>query len=255
MERGLAALDALNLDRLIFLGDAVGYNGFPEECVALLRQHAFQVIKGNHEQLLLGELPFSTCTNPIAPHTLKITRTLLSPPTVTFLRHLPSQTLLNNDTVLVHGSLRSTYEYLNRADKIRANFERLLQMGKRVAFYAHTHRPAIHVADLGLREIRRITPSSLVELRDDRCYLINPGTAGEPRRDRRLSFLVYDEERRHVEFVYFELNAADEARLRRRNRDVFGPLRLIAAVNRGVGFGRRVVRKVRHLVRGSPPAS
>jgi predicted phosphodiesterase len=254
MERGLAELDARDVDRLVFLGDAIGYNGFPEECAALLRQHAFQAIKGNHEQLLLGELPFSTCTNPIAPHTLKVTRTLLTPPTLAFLKHLPSQALLDDDAVLVHGSLHSTYEYLNRADKIRANFERLLEMGRRIAFYGHTHRPAVHVADFELQEIRRIAPSNLVELRDNRCYLINPGTAGEPRRDRRLSFLVYDDERRHIEFVFFELNAAEEARLRRRNRAVFGPLGLIAAVNRGVGFGRRIVTKVRHLVR-PPPAT
>ena len=249
-ERLLTQREALDAERHVFLGDAIGYNGFPEECVTLLRERPIQAIRGNHEALFFGELPFSTCANPIAPHTLDVTHSLLSAPSITYLRTLPERAILNERAVLVHGSLRSIYERINRTEKVRANFEILREIGKRILFFAHTHKPAVYAADRELREVRRLLPTGPLTLRDDEYYLINPGTTGELRgRDLALSALLYDDERESIQFVFFELSPAEAERLRRRNREVFGPLALIAGITRAMRAGERVARRARDLIR------
>jgi len=59
LERCLRALEREGAERIYFLGDAVGY--FPEENAVLDLLHSWQVtcLRGNHEALLLGELPLS----------------------------------------------------------------------------------------------------------------------------------------------------------------------------------------------------
>jgi putative phosphoesterase len=57
LERCLRALEQQGAERIYFLGDAVGY--FPEEnaVLDLLRSRQVTCLRGNHEALLLGELP------------------------------------------------------------------------------------------------------------------------------------------------------------------------------------------------------
>jgi predicted phosphodiesterase len=59
LERCLRALELQRPERIYFLGDAVGY--FPEEnaVLDLLRSRQVTCLRGNHEALLLGELPLS----------------------------------------------------------------------------------------------------------------------------------------------------------------------------------------------------
>ena len=41
-------------EKILFLGDLVGYYGFSEECARLLDSPEFVSIRGNHDQVLLG---------------------------------------------------------------------------------------------------------------------------------------------------------------------------------------------------------
>lgn len=44
-------------DKVFFCGDAVGYGSEPNEVCAFLMQHDIPSVKGNHDAMLLGELP------------------------------------------------------------------------------------------------------------------------------------------------------------------------------------------------------
>ena len=55
LEAALAALEAVGCERLLCVGDIVGYNADPDECVALVRGRGIQSIAGNHD--LIGLRP------------------------------------------------------------------------------------------------------------------------------------------------------------------------------------------------------
>lgn len=57
LEKCLHFLRQQKTDRLIFLGDAVGYLPFGVEVLELLQQNGIECILGNHEAMLLGILP------------------------------------------------------------------------------------------------------------------------------------------------------------------------------------------------------
>jgi len=63
------------IDKLFFLGDIIGYNAFPKECIELFIKNNIKSIKGNHEALLLTEISFNTCGSENAQFTLKNKRT------------------------------------------------------------------------------------------------------------------------------------------------------------------------------------
>src|SRR5262249_46986422 len=52
----LADIETRSVDRIVCLGDIVGYNADPDECLALLRRHAVLCVAGNHDRAVAGQL-------------------------------------------------------------------------------------------------------------------------------------------------------------------------------------------------------
>ena len=50
LEASLAALERLDVDRLVILGDIVGYAANPAECLETIRQLGCPVVRGNHDE-------------------------------------------------------------------------------------------------------------------------------------------------------------------------------------------------------------
>src|SRR5262245_57132900 len=61
LELVLAALDAAEVDRVVCLGDIVGYNPEANECVATVKERGVAAIAGNHDLIALGRLGFDRC--------------------------------------------------------------------------------------------------------------------------------------------------------------------------------------------------
>jgi putative phosphoesterase len=59
LERCLAHLRRQRAERVLFLGDAVGYLPDAARCAALLDQAGALCLQGNHEAMLTGDLPIS----------------------------------------------------------------------------------------------------------------------------------------------------------------------------------------------------
>ena len=73
----LAALDAHRVERVLCVGDIIGYNADPDACVELLRAHEALCIAGNHDLIGTGRLGFERCSNKAA-YALRRTRRRLS---------------------------------------------------------------------------------------------------------------------------------------------------------------------------------
>ena len=50
----LARIETCGVDKTICLGDVVGYNANPNECVELIREHAIPTVCGNHDAVAGG---------------------------------------------------------------------------------------------------------------------------------------------------------------------------------------------------------
>ncbi len=200
----LARIEMLKVDETVCLGDVVGYNANPNECVDLIRSMEIECIMGNHDSCASGlEEPDSF--NALARRAVLWTRERLTGENRQFLMTLPRQ-LLVHDFVIFHGSINETDRYiLYKSDAIE-NFRRMRKLpgGPRIGFFGHTHvRAALSEMD----SIVAVEHSPDILLQSERHYLINPGGVGQPRDgDPRASFLVYDRNDNTVTFHRVEYN-------------------------------------------------
>ena len=188
----LAHLDEVGVDKTVFLGDLVGYGAEPAECVDLLRSRPGGVvaISGNHDRQVLGDRdPRMRRT---AVRALDWTRSQLSKEQIEYLQSLPQGLTLDEEIILVHGSLVARDAYILSMREVEENRRCMVEefRGMRVCFFAHTHVPMLVGTD---RLVTELTETRAFQLDSEDVFLINPGSGGQPRdRCPRASFGVLD---------------------------------------------------------------
>lgn len=201
LRAALEAIAAEPPDRILCLGDIVGHNTEPCECVALLRATGALCIAGNHDRAAIGQISTQGFSS-TAARAIDWTRERISGDARTYIGSLPLKLVIGDQLVAVHGALHvdegCELVRLNTDERRRLSFEALAAhpSGARICAYGHTHQVGVH-------EMRDGRISCLagdeIHLRDDAYYLVNPGTIGEPRsEEQRATFIVLDTERRLV---------------------------------------------------------
>lgn len=194
----LTAIDAADTDRIICLGDIVGYGADPNECVEIIRTRGITSLIGNHDAAACGLYePFDF--NPAASEAVLWTREKLTRENREFLTGLPEKEVIDG-FMIVHGAVSDPDKYILSVYDAAPEFALLRE--ERLCFFGHTHVSVSYSLDRG-----RITESRAegFQLREGAKYLVNPGSVGQPRdRDPRASFLIYDDrgkaEFRRVEY-------------------------------------------------------
>ena len=200
LEVVLQEIDRIGVDRIVSLGDLVGYNANPNECVRILRDRGVSSLMGNHDAAACG-LEDPVDFNPIARSAILWTRNALEPEIRDLLERLPEEGNLNEGFRRVHGSLLHRDHYLASHNEVMENIRRMQEAEPeiRVLFFGHTH---IQIAFAYDGETLDVVSSPTFSIRDDRLYLINPGSVGQPRdKDPRCGFLLLCEEAQTVEFI------------------------------------------------------
>ncbi|HEX2415781.1 MAG TPA: metallophosphoesterase family protein [Thermoleophilaceae bacterium] len=190
-EAVLADVRAEDVDQVWCLGDLVGYGAQPDDCVALAREHCDVCLAGNHDLVVIEEIPVTEFSPPAAAAALW-TRENISPETLEFLRSHPA-----SDPELVpslyHASPRDPiWEYVLSAWQAE---ECMDAMNGRVAVVGHSHvalwfrRDAEGELDGGHARAGTEADASAGE------WLLNPGSVGQPRDgDPRAAWLLLDTE-------------------------------------------------------------
>lgn len=215
-ESVLDAIADLGVGEIFCLGDIVGYNANPNECVDIIRDRNIACVLGNHDACAAGlEEPDSF--NPVAWNALLWTRETLSGVNKSFLLQLPREQALR-DCFLFHGSLHDTNRYLADSYEARRNFRLLERLpgGPRIGFFGHTH---VMIAFTDERGVVTTDRSHDLRLSPENRYLINPGSVGQPRDgDPRASFLVYDSDERRIAFHrrVYDIRASQDKIMRAR---------------------------------------
>lgn len=204
----LADIDRTGVDRIVSLGDNIGYGAESEQVMALIRERSIPSILGNHE-LAVKSPRFYRWFNPLVRSTLETTFSGLSERTVEQIRGM-ELFRVQWGCRFVHGfPPRSPLLYLHQtsARKIRRAFERI---DERLCFIGHTHDLAL-IGVTGEAAAHLPFTRGRFPLDDDRKYLVNVGAVGQPRDgDSRAKYVIWDSDRASVEvrFVGYDIEAA-----------------------------------------------
>ena len=248
-----SAIAEEQVDRVVCLGDIVGYNADPDACVDLLFRLDPAVVAGNHDRAVTGQITTEGFSR-TAARAVAWTRARLPAETLDFLAGLPLRATIGGELVAVHGALHPETGCetvrLDTDERRRLSFEALAAhpSGIRVCAFGHTHRLGIYESSDGA--MRSLGGDGEVPLRGDALYLVNPGTVGQPRTaDRRATYLVLDTDRRSVAPRSVPYDAAAALRKARAAgllpRFSFVPAPVRASLKRGVaalGLERAMAR-------------
>lgn len=166
------------VDRVLSLGDNIGYGPEPEEVVCILRQHKVASVMGNHELALVNR-DYSYRLHAVAKDSLRLTRALLSPESLAWLAALPP-VLAEENFRLVHGcppQSMTAYLYNPTASRLQRLFA---TYPERFCFAGHTHDLACY-AQIEQRILRRELQAASFILEPEARYLLLPGSVGQPR--------------------------------------------------------------------------
>jgi len=210
----LNEIDSKDVDEIVCLGDIVGYNANPNECIEIINDRRIKCIMGNHDARASGlEEPDDFTYR--AKEAILWTRQQLKQKNISFLKNLPRTLSFPDDKILaVHGSVNSTDEYIFSLDDVAVNFVRMEEVGIKICFFGHTHvRIAFGRNGEGINPLYQ----DKITIEGNKKYLVNPGSVGQPRDgDPRAAFLIYDTDAEVIEFfrVQYDMDKCREKIIR-----------------------------------------
>jgi diadenosine tetraphosphatase ApaH/serine/threonine PP2A family protein phosphatase len=202
------AIRGLSPDKVVCLGDVVGYGASPNECCDLVRQISELVLLGNHDAAVAGRMDYSYYYD-AARRALDWTASRITPENLVWLRSLP-YTHRMGEVGLSHGSpiLPAEYEYVFALEQARELLPHLQRLPE-VTFIGHSHLcKAFALSAEG--EVTDVGGARL-QLAPERRYIVSVGSVGQPRDyDNRSCFVTYDTESRIVEYhrVAYDIEAS-----------------------------------------------
>jgi len=176
----LAAAAAWPHDRVLVLGDLVGYGADPNGVITRVRALApHALIRGNHDKVGAG-LESPDGFNAVARTAIRWTYDALSDDNRAWLAALPAGPQIVDDLVeICHGTPFDEDTYVcDDGDALRA-----LQAGRRpVCLFGHTHVQIGYGLTGQTLSLPASSPTRPLEIAvAEGRYLINPGSVGQPR--------------------------------------------------------------------------
>jgi predicted phosphodiesterase len=219
LQAAIAAVEG-RWDRVLCLGDVVGYGPDPNEAMDLVRSLNPVMIRGNHDKAACG-ITDASDFNPVARIAADWTTSHLRPENLQLLRDLPMGPVVVNGLTMVHGAVADEDEYVFAPAQA---LDSLLESPSFVTFFGHTHfQGGFSYRGTQLEVIQMKPPAganfSALQLEEGTRYLLNPGSIGQPRDgDPRAAFAIADLGHQVTEFwrVPYDI-AAVQARMRESN--------------------------------------
>jgi diadenosine tetraphosphatase ApaH/serine/threonine PP2A family protein phosphatase len=199
-EACLEATRARGAQRMICLGDVVGYGGDPEwtvDTVMDLVQSGAMAVRGNHDHAIGAA---NETMNAEAQAAIEWTRGRLSAVQRRFLAELPL-TAADEDRLYVHSEASSParWRYVqSTSDAARS----LIATQALVTFCGHIHQPALYSMSVTAKMTSFVpTTGVAVQLLKGRQWLAVAGSVGQPRYGNpAAAFLTYDTVTRQITY-------------------------------------------------------
>jgi diadenosine tetraphosphatase ApaH/serine/threonine PP2A family protein phosphatase len=206
----LEAARARGAERIILIGDYVGYGADPEwtvDTVMALVDAGAVAVRGNHDEAI--GTPVGTM-NAEAQAAIEWTRGRLGAAQRRFLAELPLS-LSEDDRLYVHSeaSQPARWRYIrSTTDAARS----IAATSAKVAFCGHIHRPTLYSMSVTAKMASFVPTTGVpVQLLGSRHWLAVVGSVGQPRDgDPSASFATYDTGSREITYwrVPYDVEAA-----------------------------------------------
>jgi predicted phosphodiesterase len=184
----LADFQKENLDKIFFLGDAVGYGPDPNECVSLINEVAEIKLMGNHDYAALGLIE-TNLFNVYAQESMEWTKGVLSEKSLKILSGFAMDHRFDQ-SYLVHSTPKEPQEwdYILDLDDAEENFK---FFNKQICFIGHSHSPII-VKKFN-DEHCFVHDNTHSEIEKGFKYILNIGSVGQPRDgSNKACYLIYN---------------------------------------------------------------
>jgi diadenosine tetraphosphatase ApaH/serine/threonine PP2A family protein phosphatase len=193
-------IDAQKVDRVICLGDILGYGPSPVECVDLVAERCEWSLMGNHD---FGVVYEPTNFNLAAEQAAYWSREQFEnePDRARAARHWDFLSRLRvrvafDDFLCVHGTPRrpiNEYLFPEDAQHSPVKMRQIFELVDRFCLVGHTHVPGVFTDEPDFYPPADL--ENVYKLRDGEKAIINPGSVGQPRDyDPRASYAVIDGE-------------------------------------------------------------
>lgn len=206
----LACFEREGVERVISVGDVVGYGAAPRECIDLVRSVDALVVKGNHDAACVGEIDVRFFNN-YAREAVRWTQSILTDADCSWLASLPLVSNLDHCSV-GHGTFHrpELFDYIQSTTDADPSLD---AMTLPVCFVGHTHVP---VTLLRLKEDPLRTAYTIdteIDISESNRALVNVGSVGQPRdEDSRAAYALFDSELDRVWIKRIEYDIEREAR-------------------------------------------
>jgi predicted phosphodiesterase len=168
------------------LGDVVGYNANPKECLDIIRGMNMPCVKGNHDEYCSVDHQLEGF-NPQAAEAVEWTREQLVAEDRQWLRDLKYLRLVASFSI-VHATLDAPSRWGYVFNKLDAAASFTYQ-NTSVCFFGHTHVPVAFIRD----SVVRGGTYSKFRVEPGRKYFVNVGSVGQPRDGvAKAAYVIYD---------------------------------------------------------------
>ena len=190
LESVLKAVQQEAVDRIICLGDLVGYGPNPNECVQATTAVSDVILAGNHDHAAIDRLS-TDCFNEYARKAIDWTRQQLTTDAKQLLEALPL--IVREDRfTLVHATPEApeAWNYLFGYTDALQCFEAI---DTPVCFVGHSHVPTVYAKNKGAIVVQ---DAAEVQFEEGKTYIINVGSVGQPRDGNpNAAFGIFDDEK------------------------------------------------------------
>jgi diadenosine tetraphosphatase ApaH/serine/threonine PP2A family protein phosphatase len=208
LTESLRAAEQQKVDRIISLGDIVGYGASPNPCCELVRSVTEVTLLGNHDAAVAGRMDYSFYYD-AARQALDWSASVITEENLQWLRSLP-YTYRIGDVGFCHGSPIEprAYEYIFALEQARELMAFVSQLPE-VTFIGHSH--LCKAFAIGKSEVNDVVAQKF-GIRRGYKYIISVGSVGQPRDyDNRACFVVCDTDARTVEYHRVEYDIEKSA--------------------------------------------
>ncbi|MEI6970630.1 MAG: metallophosphoesterase family protein [bacterium] len=205
----LLDIRSLGVDRIICLGDIVGYGPNPVEVLESVHANVDHFVLGNHDAVICSKLDDELFADS-ARTVLEWTRQRVGRNAAAFLSRLPL-TLDGGTFRCAHGDFADP-GYFNYVTEPHEAMPSWNAVGEQLLFVGHTHLPSIFL--LGRSGTPHRVPAQDFVIEPEKRYIVNPGSVGQPRDgDARASYCVYDQDAGEVRWrrIPFDIDACRAA--------------------------------------------
>lgn len=210
LSKALEFIEPEKIDKVICLGDIVGYMTNPNECVSLVKN--YDCIMGNHDYAIFNDEELALF-NEYAYKALLWTKEHLNENSKTFLKSLPLTRKYEMFTIC-HGSIINPqrFDYIEFDSQIKENLQ---AVDTSLLFVGHSHVPVIAemskkylpYGNYSFWHLKKSVPEWNTEfvLHKECRYLINIGSVGQPRDGiSKGCCVIFDSEKYTLKFLRFE---------------------------------------------------